>query len=242
MGWFHLNQLWRLFFLKSSRNNRTIDGLGFFHVMRPALGRSAGDGDELRRSARRHMGYFNANPVLASYIAGVVTNMETRRQAGEDVSAERIDRIKGTLSSVLTARGGYFFELTLIPLGLTIGCIFAIYSSYIGPVIFLVLYNLYHFRSRIGGYLAGMRLGEGVGEELAKHLFPGQRFLEGFSAFASGAFAALVFTRTHNLGGPHLTVWGVLAVTGVFALRRKISFFWSTVIMFFATALFLVVW
>jgi mannose/fructose/N-acetylgalactosamine-specific phosphotransferase system component IID len=242
MGLFHLRQLWRLFFLQCSRNNRTIDGLGFFHVMSPILGMLAKDEDEMRRSARRHMGYFNANPVLAAYIAGVVTNLETRRQAGEDVSAERIDRVKSALSSVLTARGDYFFELILIPLGLTIGCIFAIYSSYIGPVIFLVLYNLYHFRSRIGGYLAGIRLGEGVGQEFAKHLFSGQRFLEGFSAFASGAFAALIFTRTRDIGGPHLAAWGVLAVVGVFALRKRISFFWSTVILFFVTALFLVVW
>jgi hypothetical protein len=102
------NQLWRLFLIRTSRNVRLMDGIGFFHVMAPLLGAARRHGEDARDVARRHVSYFNANSILASYIAGVVTNMEERRYAGEEVPPERIEQVKGTLASVLTARGDYF--------------------------------------------------------------------------------------------------------------------------------------
>lgn len=238
----HWNQLWRLFFLQVSRNERTIDGLGFFHVLSPSLRVWADDPDELKRIARRHIGYFNANPVLASYIAGVVVNLEERKKAGEDISSERIGRVKNTLSAVLTARGDYFFDVILVPLGLTIGSIFAIYGSYIGPVIFLAFYNYYHLRLRVGGYLTGVRMGEGIGRDLITRLFREQRLMGGLGAFVSGAFAALVLTRAYDLGGARFAVWGLMAAAGMLVLIRRFSFIFSILIVFLATAIFLFVW
>ncbi|HUV35914.1 MAG TPA: PTS system mannose/fructose/sorbose family transporter subunit IID [Patescibacteria group bacterium] len=235
------NQMWRLFFLRSSRNARFLDGIGFYHVMVPLLNACNRRGADVRDIARRHLSYFNANPILASYIAGVVTNMEERRYAGEAIRPEQIEQVKGTLSSVLTARGDYFFDVILIPLGLTIGSIFAIYSSYIGPVVFLAFYNLYHFQSRIGGYIKGVRWGEGIGRELVTQLFREQRLLGGCAAFTSGLFAALVFTRASELGGMVDSGWGVVAAAVMFGLPRKVSFMSSVVIVLLATVIYLIV-
>lgn len=234
----HLNQLWRLFLIMNSRNARTLDGIGFFHVMAPLVRRC---GTAWRDAAVRHLSYFNANPILASYIAGVVSNMEGRRCAGEEVPPERIEQVKGTLSSVLTARGDYFFDVILIPLGLTIGSIFAIYSAYIGPVVFLALYNLYHFQTRIGGYIKGVQMGEGIGRELVTRLFREQRLLGGCAAFASGSFAALIATRAAGRGGWGYIGWGILIAAVMFALVRKVSLMWSVLILFLATALYLII-
>lgn len=238
----HWNQLWRLFFIQASRNERTLDGLGFFHVLSPLFKVWAEGVDELKEIAGRHLDYFNANPILASYIAGIVVNLEERKKAGEDIPPESISRVKSTLSAVLTARGDYFFEVILVPLGLTIGSIFAIYGSYIGPVIFLAFYNYYHLRSRVGGYLTGVRLGEGIGRELVTRLFREQRLMGGLGAFVSGAFAALVFTRAYDLGGTRFICWGVLTAAAMLVLIRRFSFIVCVLILFLATALFLAVW
>ncbi|MBU8921946.1 MAG: PTS system mannose/fructose/sorbose family transporter subunit IID [Bacteroidales bacterium] len=237
----HLNMMWRLFFLQNSRNDRTIDGLGFFHVLSPLFKDIAEDENELADMTGRHLGYFNANPILASYIVGVIMHLELKKKAGEDISSDRIDRVKQTLSAVLTAKGDYFFEVILIPLALTIGSIFAIYSSYIGPIIFLVSYNLYHLHSRIGGYRTGLLMGEDVGRELAGTLFREQKFLGGFAAFVSGVFAALVFFRGWSLGGYRFVIWGLLALAGIFLLGRKISLIWVVLVLFLVSAIFLVV-
>lgn len=233
-----LRHIWRLFFLQSTHNEKTFDGLGFFHVLAPEMREWASGGEELREIAHRHMGYFNANPILASYILGIVQNMERRRAEGLESSLERIDRIKSTLSAVLTAKGDYFFEIVLIPLGLTIACIFAMYNAYLGPVIFLVLYNYYHLKARIGGYLMGLRMGEGLGTKLVERMYKEQGALGGCAAFAAGVFTALTIVRASVFGGSRLSVWGVAVMAVVFALRRRISIIWSVIIVFVATAIY----
>ncbi len=236
-----LNILWRLFFLQNSRNGRTIDGLGFLHVLSPLFKDLAVDKEDLADIAGRHTGYFNANPILASYVAGVVANLEMKKKAGEDITAERIEKVKNTLSAVLTARGDFFFGVVLVPLALTIGSIFAIYNSYIGPVIFLVFYNLYHMHLRIGGFQTGMLQGEDAGWGLATKLFREQRVLNGCAAFVSGVFSALVFIRAWDFGRTRPVVWGVLAVAAVLLLRRKISMIWTVLVLMLATLVFQIV-
>ena len=234
-----LKHIWRLFFLQSTHNERTMDGLGFFHVLAPEIEDWAADEEEFKEIANRHMGYFNANPILASYILGMVQNMERRRAGGVELPIDRIDRIKNTMSAVLTAKGDYFFGFVLIPLGLTIACIFAMYSAYFAPVIFLVLYNYYHLQARIGGYLMGLRMGEGLGKELVEHIYREQRILGGCAAFASGVFTALALVRASAFGGFRLSIWGVAVVAAVFLLRRKIPVIWSVLVVFVATTIYL---
>jgi hypothetical protein len=238
----HWNAIWRLFFIQSSRNERTMDGLGFFAVLSPFLRKWERPAEDVNEIAGRHLGYFNAGLYLSSAVAGVVVNMEKRRARGEPVTAAQIDRVKAALSSVLAARANYFFDALLIPLGLTIASIFAIYSSYVGPVIFLALYNFYHFQSRIGGYCRAAELGEGVGGAFVPRLFREERFIAGFAAFASGIFAALLFVRAWHAGGGDFVVWGAVALAGSAVLRRKMSSMGSVAVLLIATALYLVVY
>jgi len=234
------NAIWRLFFVQSSRNERTLDGLGFFSALAPLIPTWGRSFDERRSAARRHAGYFNANPILASYVAGVVANLEERRARGEEISAERIDGVKSTLSSVLTARGDAFFERALLPLGLTIASIFAMSSSYIGLVIFLVLYNAYHLQHRVGGYLKGMELGEGIGGAYVARLFREQRYLDGGAAFASGIFAAIVLAGARGAGGIELAVAGGVLAALVIALRGVLPYPRRVVILALSAAAYLV--
>jgi mannose/fructose/N-acetylgalactosamine-specific phosphotransferase system component IID len=238
----HLNTIWRLFLISSSRNSTTIDGLGFYHTLAPHLSKLAETDKEYEELAARHMGYFNANPILASFVVGVVANLEERRRAGEEISSERIESTKRAVSSVSTAKGDYFFDVVLLPLALTIASIFAIYHSYIGLVIFLALYNIYHFRSRLGGYRGSIQLGERVGRELIAGFFREQGLLAGCAAFAAGAFAALAFTRALEAGGTRYAGMGVIAVLLMTGLRKRFSLLPSVAIVFGALVLLLYLW
>lgn len=238
----HWNAVWRLFFIQSSRNERTMDGLGLFAILSPFLPKWARSREEGATLARRYLGYFNAGLYLSSAVAGVIVNMEERRARGEPVTPERIDRTAAALSSVLAARANYFFDALLIPLGLTIASIFAIHSAYVGPVIFLAVYNYYHFQSRIGGYFRGVELGEGVGDAYVPRLFREERFVAGCAAFASGVFAALLFLKARSAGGAGFIGWGAVLLAGSAVLRRRLSVVWSVVLALFATALCLVIY
>jgi len=233
------NQLWRLFFIQSSRNEITMDGLGFFAIIEPLIRTWTRAGEDAREVARRHLGYFNAGLYLSSAVAGVVAHLETKRARGEEIAPERIERVKSALSSVLAARANYFFEGLLIPLGLTIACIFAIYGSYLGCAIFLALYNFYHFRSRIGGYCRGLVLGEGMGGAFVARLFREERVIGACAAFISGAFAALLFAKARSAGGTGFLAWGAVLVAGSALLRRRVSLMGSIFLLAAATVLYL---
>ncbi|MBN2070641.1 MAG: PTS system mannose/fructose/sorbose family transporter subunit IID [Candidatus Krumholzibacteriota bacterium] len=230
-----------IFFLQNSRNSRILDGLGFFCHLLPFFREISDDMESLKEISGRHSEYFNANPMIASYVSGAVMNLESRRKAGEDIPAERIKRVKEALSSVFTAKGDYFFEIVLMPFALTFGSIFAMYSSYIGPMIFLVIYNLYHLKLRIGGCRVGLLLGEDVGRGFATTLFREQKVMLGAGAFVSGVFSALVFTRAWSAGGSRFVLWGAIVALVLILLRGKIDVLWTVLALFLATAGFLVI-
>ncbi len=239
MRGFHANILWRLFLINSAGNDRILDGFGLFHALIPMYKRWSRGGERLEETAGRHMGYFNANPLMASYVVGAVVDMEEKRMMSGDFPLKRIDRLKNTLSAVLTARGDFFFGVLMIPLGLTIGAIFAIYSSIIGPLIFLALYNFFHMRVRIGGYFAGLRFDEVGWVESVESFFKGERVLGCLGAFASGVFSALVLFKAYSGGGPKVAGWGIASVVLFLALRRKLSLMGSVLIVFVSIVVFL---
>ncbi len=237
---FHVDRIWRFFLLQSSRNEKAIDGLGFFFASLPLIRELSIGGKEAVDVARRDIGYFNTHPFVASYVAGAIENLERRRGGGEDIPGEQIVHIKNILSSVLNARADYFFQVILIPLGLTIGSISAIYTSSIGLVIFLALYNYYHFRLRVGGYFKGVELGECVSRELLAYFFRGQGLLRGCAAFVSGAFAAITVERVYRASGVGPAAFGVAVVAVLILLRKRFSLVFSNMLVFLAMVLYLI--
>lgn len=253
MEWMKLDTLWRLFLVQGSRNVRTLDGLGFLHVMTPLIRRLAREGRDRTAAARRYAGYFNAAPNMVPYIAGAVTGIELDAARGVEregpdgmaqalAAGERASRVRGAMSSALTARGTSFMETALIPLSLTIGCIFAMYSWYSGPIVFLIIFNLYNFRTRISGYRTGLHAGEGTGRALAEGLFAEQRYLGSGAAFVSGVFTALIALRAWDYGGPRLAVWGAAVMAGSVVLGGRYPHFRVAVMLTALTLIFLAVW
>lgn len=237
-----LDTLWRLLLVQGSRNARYHDGLGFFHIMAPALRRAARSGGERARLVRRYAGYFNANPLLVPAIAGALARMELDAAGRRADDTQRIERVREALSSALSARGDHLTEIAVLPLTLTIGCAFAMYYGYIGPVAFLVLYNCYSFFIRAEGYRAGMRFGERTGLILGAGIFARQRFLGGAAAFAAGAFAAIVIARAWQYGGQRLAVSGLAAAAAAAWLAGRTSRFWVAAALLVGIGAYLAVW
>lgn len=189
---------------------------------------------------KRHLSYYNTNSVFSSCIIGVVQGMEERKAGGEEIDTAEIDSVKNTLSSVMAARGDYFFEVVLFPLTLTIACIFTIYGLYFGPIIFLLLYNYYHFKIRVGGYYKGLRFGEDAGGLVLGSYLKTCKFIEAAAAFVIGVFTSIVFMRGYFFGGFQITGAGLLLVAGVIWLRRKYSFRVSIIAGFIVSVLYIV--
>ena len=242
MIWLALDTVWRLFFFQGSCNGQTIYGLGFFHIMEPLVRRLARGGQDRAETASRYAGYFNCNPYTVSYIAGALTRMELDSAGSGGIDPHRGERVRETMSAALTARGDYFVEMVLLPLSLTIGSIFAIYSWYSGPVVFLVLYNLYNFRIRIGGYRTGLHLGEGTGRALATRLLKEQKLLGAAAAFSAGVLAALLTVRAWRYGGPRIAAAGAVLAAAAYFARGRMSPLKTAFLLLLAAGVFLALW
>ena len=229
-----------MFLLKNLRNERLNDGLGFFFTLLPVFRKLSAGNDRMKDYVKRHLNYYNSNSVFSSCIIGAVQSMEERRAEGKEIDTARIESVKNTMSSVMAARGDYFFEVVLFPLTLTIACIFTIYGLYFGPIVFLLLYNYYHFKIRIGGYYRGLRFGEDVGNLVLGSYLKTGRFIEAAAAFVTGVFTSIVFMRGYFFGGFQVTGVGLLIVAGVIWLRRKYSFRVSVIAGFIVSVLYIV--
>lgn len=226
----NLNIIWRLFLIQNSRNDKFHDGLGFFFALIPLFRKLSGGSRRKKAGfAERHFDYFNSNPVLAGMVVGVTQKME---QARADKGVGQTERVKSTLSSVLTAKGDEFFEVIFMPLALTIVCIFTIYRLYIGPLVFLLFYNYFHFRFRIVGYYRGLKLGQEAGTGFFDDLSRISGVLRGATAFTAGVFTSIALFRGYNFGGLPVVVAGLAAVAAVTLLRRRYSPVFSVIIVF----------
>ena len=242
MIWLAIDTVWRLFFIQGTRNTRTIDGLGFFNIMEPLVRRLAREGQDRAVAASRYTGYFNCNPLMSSYIAGALTRMELDAASEGGLDRRKAERMKDTLSAALTARGDYFIEIVLLLVSLTIGSIFAIYTWYAGPVVFLILYNLYNFKIRIGGYRTGLHLGEGTGRSLAAKLLKEQKILGAVAAFSGGILSALVLLRAWKFGGPRIAAAGLVLAAAAYFARGRFSPLKTAFILLLAAGVFLAIW
>jgi len=237
-----IDTLWRFLLVQGSRNARYVDGLGFHHVMTPALRRAARSGGDREARRRRYAGYFNADPLVVPAIAGALTRMELESARAATDDGERIERVRDALSSALSARGDHLTEIVMLPLSLTIGCACAMYVWYLGPVVFLAVYNFYNLTVRAGGYRAGMRLGERTGRMLDGWPFGRQRLLGALAAFAAGAFTALVLAQAWRSGGARPALSGLALIAAAVLLGARTSRLRITAALLGMAGLYLAVW
>lgn len=239
--WKRADFLWRIFFLKSSRNSRIMDGIGFLHAILPLLENE--DRPNVRaQELKKHLSYFNCNPLLAPFVISHIAQMEKKRTEGDNsITEEMILRYKNTLSSSLTAIGDYFVEIILLPLALTIGCIFATYNSYFALVLFLAVYNFYHLRLRLRSSSILLEQFSVAGREVLFDIVGEEKLLEYTVAFIGGVFAAVLFSRAYARAHIGFVVLGLVLTVASLLLRRKFSFTATIIILFLALSIFLIV-
>ncbi len=150
------------FFVQSSWSFEKMQGLGFAAAIYPALTDIyPKEGEQRRAALKRHMVYYNAHPYMASPILGAVINVEERASRGEcdpDVGV----KLKSALMAPYGAIGDMFFWGGIRPLASCLGIMSALLWGLWGPLVFLVVYNLFHLWMRWRGLTKGCELGTGV--------------------------------------------------------------------------------
>lgn len=145
---------WRSLFLQASFNYERMQANGWLFTIMPGLRKIHTNENDLKKSMAMHLEFFNTHPFLVTFISGLILAMEE--------SKERIDTIRAIKVSTMGPGGGIgdaVFWLTLLSICGGVGASFSLNGSWLGPIFFLVLFNLVHFALRFGLASYGYKMG-----------------------------------------------------------------------------------
>ncbi len=145
---------WRSLFLQASFNYERMQANGWLYSILPSLRKIHKDKNDLKKSMAMHLEFFNTHPFLVTFIAGLVLAMEEGK--------ERISTLRAVKIATMGPGGGVgdaVFWLTLLSICGGIGASFSLSGSYLGPIFFLVAFNIVHFGMIFGLASYGYKMG-----------------------------------------------------------------------------------
>ncbi|RRZ92987.1 PTS system mannose/fructose/sorbose family transporter subunit IID [Erwinia sp. 198] len=149
----------RQFQLLGSMNYTRMEGLSYGWILAPMLKKIYPDPHRYLQALQRNSQFFNTNQHLAPFIMGLTLSMEQENASRDDFDVASINGIKVALMGPFAGVGDAFFYgvLRIIATGIAIGL--ASQGNPLGPVLFLVIYNLPSYLVRYYGGVIGYRLG-----------------------------------------------------------------------------------
>lgn len=194
--------LWRSLLLQSVWNPRGMQNVGFCFAMLPLLHRCGEDRNARSAFLRRHLGFFNTNPAVASYVLGAAAAEEA---AGADASS--VTLVKKGLASPLGMAGDALLWGGFRPLAGAVAVLLALQGIVWAPLALLVIYNVPHLVLRVRGIRVGAAAGAAGAQELLGSRMRGAvRWTRSLAAFTVG----LILARAVVVGGD-VEPWRVLA-------------------------------
>ena len=151
---------WRAFLLPACYSMDRMQAPGFAYSIIPVLKKLYGDNKEkLAEACMRHSEVYNNTFACSPFVLGIVEAMEEEASENPDFDVTSINAIKVALMGPLSGIGDTFFWGTFRIIGSGIGVSLAMQGSLLGPVIFLIIYNIPNFLVRYYGVLYGYKLG-----------------------------------------------------------------------------------
>lgn len=139
-----LNQtIWRSLLLQASFNYERMQGGGWTYTLAPSLRKIHKNDKDLSAALLDHMQFFNTHPFLVNIIIGVILAMEENKE-----SRDTIRGIKVAMMGPLGGIGDALIWLTLLPITAGIGAALALNGNVLGPILFLIVFNIVHFGLR----------------------------------------------------------------------------------------------
>lgn len=139
---------WRSFQMEFSWNYERQMNLAFVYALIPVLKKLYPRKEELARALKRHLVFFNTTPHIVTLLLGITTAMEEKNSQQKNMDATAIDNVKASLMGPLAGLGDSFFWGTLRLIATGIGTSLALKGNILGPILFLLVFNVPHILVR----------------------------------------------------------------------------------------------
>lgn len=116
----------------------------------------------------RHLEFFNITPQFAPFVGGLVASAEEAVADGT-ADSDLPTQLKASLMGPLSGIGDSLFLGALRVIAVGVGLSFALEGSLLGPILYLLIYNIPAFSLRIFGADIGYRTGFEFIERLERH-------------------------------------------------------------------------
>lgn len=154
----------RIFFrgigMQFSWNYERMQALGYCWTLLPILKKIYKDDPAgLKAAVVRNLEFFNTQPYMAMPIMGISVAMEEKMAKEHTVNANAISSIKVAMMGPLAGIGDSFFWFTLFPICAGIGVSLSTGGNILGPLVFLLLFNIFNLGTRWFGLKYGYQFG-----------------------------------------------------------------------------------
>lgn len=165
-----LNRLfWRSFQMEYSWNYERQASLAFTYAMIPILKKLYKKKEDLSQALKRHLEFFNTTPHIVTMILGVSAAMEKQNADDPEFDSSSINTVKASLMGPLAGIGDSFFWGTLRLIATGIGTSLAIKGNILGPILFLLVFNIPHIAIRYFLTSLGYKMGTGFLKKLQEN-------------------------------------------------------------------------
>jgi len=134
---------WMMFNLVAT-SYEFLEAFGFAYAMEPVLKKLyEPDSPEYKEALKRHAIFFNTEPQLGALITGITVGLEEQHASGnQEIDGDFISSLKVGLMGPIAGIGDSMIPGMLIPILLSIGMGLAGGGSVLGPLFYIVAYNL----------------------------------------------------------------------------------------------------
>ena len=153
---------WRSFTLEGSWNYERMAHLGYAYSMIPVLKKLYDKKEDLSRALKRHLEFVNITPQIVTLLLGISTAMEEQNSNDESFDESSISSVKTGLMGPIAGIGDSFFWGTLKIIAAGVGVSLSSQGSILGPILFLLIFNVPHWILRYICMFGGYRLGTGL--------------------------------------------------------------------------------
>lgn len=155
-----LRSMWLMFCTSYTKQQGTTFAWTMIPYLEDIYGKET---DEFYEAMSRHQDFFNTTPGMSPFIFSLVITLEQERKlaldAGKEFDDSAIEAIKVALMGPLAGIGDSIFvgALRIIAIGIAIG--FSQAGSWLGPILFLLVFNIPNLLIRYLAAKYGLKLG-----------------------------------------------------------------------------------